>query len=437
MRRSRFCFHRRAIQTLLIGGLLIAAGPLAAQPRSHSASPQVSGSSTRSASGYDTHGASARTYDDVSTTSDGRRPVYTASQRSVLKRSSSRMYYVPSHQKATEGIVVDEPPMEVIESPLAHGPVAQGPIGGCYGSPGYSCGIPDCQRCFARRPCWWSACLIPWPMIDFRNVQYFAGAQGFINPRYNGAPDRGQDGSFGFHQGVNWGFPVPLLPRGAFSAQLGAQVLESNFSGASFTAENRYQYFVTGGVFRRVDWGLQGGVVIDYMYDDWYIEMELAQLRGELSWVFAKNHEIGGWFTASSDPDNQQGTIASGGSLVTVQESWEPIDTYSLFYRYRSTEPNGGEGRIFAGLSAESDALVGADVLLPVTEQWAFQCGFTYLIPEELNHEPHGSINEVWNLAFSLVWYPAGFGNCPRNYHRPLMNVAGNGTFFIDRRSQP
>ena len=117
----------------------------------------------------------------------------------------------------------------------------------------------------------------------------FGGVQGFTGPA-----NRGGSGSFGFHEGFNWG-----LPLGGLAWQWGANWTQNNFDGSIFTADQRNQILLTAGLFRRVDWGLQGGVVVDYLHDDWYTTANLLQLRGELSWVYPYAHELGFWFATS------------------------------------------------------------------------------------------------------------------------------------------
>src|SRR5439155_14079823 len=95
-----------------------------------------------------------------------------------------------------------------------------------------------------------------------------------------------------FHEGFNWGIPI----AGFLSGQWGANWTQSNFSGSYFTTDNRNQIFFTAGLFRRVDWGFQGGLVFDYLHDEWDYSADLGQLRGELSWLWCNCNEVGFWF---------------------------------------------------------------------------------------------------------------------------------------------
>jgi hypothetical protein len=309
-----------------------------------------------------------------------------------------------------------EPGEIIVEGPVWEGdvfadaqpgmPVA-GPAPDC-------CGGSGCVECCFPCP------LLPWENLDLRG-----GVHGFT-----GAANRGETGSFGFHYGLNWGTPVPI---GSLGGQIGVELVHSNFSGGEFTDATRNQVFATAGLFRRVDWGLQGGLVVDYMRDDWYLELDLMQLRGELSWVFPNCHELGVWFTASTKDHSTQAIVfESDDNRQTIAETYETNDLFAFFYR-RRLQHLGGEGRVFAGFSGKSDGLIGADLRLPISHRLALETEFIYLIPEErvdsLDHR-----DENWNVGISLVWHPGPPAVGCHSYYRPLFNVANNGNFLIRRQ---
>jgi hypothetical protein len=223
------------------------------------------------------------------------------------------------------------------------------------------------------------------------------------------------------------------MPSEPFAAQLGFRATQNNFSGSSITDDDRRQFFVTGGFFRRVDWGLQGGVVFDYMHDEWYYDaIDLNQIRGEVSWVFPCQHELGFWFTQGmSDTTSTSEFRTAPAVFTTVTEGWEPTDIYAAFYR-RKFQDCGAEGRLFGGFTGESDGIIGADVNLPISDRFALRSGFTYLIPSE-GKSTGGFAEESWNVGVSLVWYPGCRNSRNQDYNRPLFNVADNGSFMIDR----
>jgi hypothetical protein len=254
----------------------------------------------------------------------------------------------------------------------------------------------------------------------------FAGVQGFAGPA-----NRGSTGSFGFHQGINWGTALPLLFGDAVAGQLGVRAVQSNFQGAEFTADERRQVFVTGGLFRRVDWGLQGGAVIDYLHESWYFQGDFLQIRGELSWVYPEHHELGFWLSANRQTQEVISTIRAGTTQRQLTESYEGTDLYAFFYRYRADACGGLTGRLFAGFTGHSAGLLGSDCTLPLNHSWAVQTSFLYLIPQGGRTEG-GVREEAWNVGMSLVWRPGG-GFVQASYFRPLFQVADNGVLITRR----
>lgn len=268
------------------------------------------------------------------------------------------------------------------------------------------------------------ACCFPYLWLD--KIELFTGTQGFTAPL-----NRGETGSFGFHYGANWAAPLPLFPNRPFGGQIGYRGISSNYSGASFSEATRNQNFITAGLFRRVDWGLQGGVVVDILADNWYYDtLELAQLRGELSWVFPQWHEVGFRYTGGTKNNDVESRLVLDGQTQSRIETYEPTDLFTMFYRRRFEEVGGGYGRLFAGFTGHGEGLIGTDFKLPLTEDFAMQTGFTYLIPKDGSSQ-NAHPREAWNVGVTLVWYPGSrkaFGN---DYFRPLFNVADNASFIV------
>ena len=289
-----------------------------------------------------------------------------------------------------------------------------------------SCGESCLQPCCAL------------PLLPLDNLELSAGVQGFTGPA-----NRGGTGSFGFNEAINWGTPFPVFDD-CLGVQLGARATQSNLSGAEFTDTSRTQMFVTGGLFRRVDLGLQGGLVFDYLNDSWYRQVSLAQLRGELSWVFNCHDDLGFWFTASNrsttaDSVLRQTVVQAGVPTVqvsTVSESWRATDLYAFFYRRALGECRDGEARIFGGFTGQSDGLLGIDARLPLSETWAVEGNLIYLAPNQGTGIglDAGHSQESWNLGINLVWTPGRRWSQPGSeYYRPLLPVAHNGVFMMDR----
>ncbi len=268
-----------------------------------------------------------------------------------------------------------------------------------------------------------SSCLVPCGFIfPAGNLELFAGVQGFTGPANRSAGG----GSFGFNEGLNWGMPIPLF--GCLGGQVGFRATQSNLSGSDASDDTRRQAFVTAGLFRRVDVGLQGGVVVDWLSDGWYRDVDLVNLRMELSWMIDGTHELGFWGTGgtktANEPDANEQIV-----------DWESTDLYAFFYRYNFGACEQGDARLFAGWSGQGDGLIGADARLPLSATWALETNFTYLIPNEGDAVTFAAdhVQESWNIAMSLVWYPGRAWGRGDSYYRPLFRVADNGVFMMDR----
>jgi hypothetical protein len=333
-----------------------------------------------------------------------------------------------SHVKSTASVVQDADPL-LIEPDTSFNDIQLDPVptegivgddasmhGGCDG-----CGGSDaCDSCAgACEPCAPMGCMSGgW----LRNFSLFAGVEGFKGPA-----DQGHGGNFGFNEGFNHG--AALGGPWGVGYQLGLRAVQSNLSGnevdgASHSA--RRQIFFTGGLFRRaVCGGWQGGVVFDLMNDDYYANANLNQLRAEISWAQPGCREFGFWGAFGGKDDR----IRVSGEVAT-DLTFEQTDLFAFFYRrYFQT---GGDGRLWAGCTGESDGLVGGEIRVPFGTSWALESGFNYLIPAE-SHGTEGIRNEGWNVAIQLVWYPGRSSHCVgREPFHPLFNVADNGTFMVD-----
>ncbi|WP_145095198.1 DUF6666 family protein [Rosistilla carotiformis] len=301
---------------------------------------------------------------------------------------------------------------------------------GCTGD---ACGIGcGCNACIEPGcgPCdpfgWW----------DWRRTEFFVGVQGFKGPPNfasgNTAGQRDGSASFGFHQGFNLGRPLYFIGCGEFGWQFGLRATQSNLSGAEFTTDERTQLFLTGGVYRRVDCGWQGGVVVDYLSDQWYYDVDLLQIRGELSWKVSPVNEFGFRMSQSTQTSGSVAQLLDDAGLTTTTEAgFLATDQYRFFHR--RTMGNGVEVEGNVGFSGSSDVILGASFDVPMGRCLALRTGFDYLIPDD-GSNANGNQQEGWNMGMSFVWTPGGRIAGGRDYYRPLFNVADNGSFMVDRR---
>jgi hypothetical protein len=277
---------------------------------------------------------------------------------------------------------------------------------------------------------------LPLLRVNWQSFDFFFGNQGFTGPLNfvntdAGDPNvRGGTGSFGFHQGFNVGVPATGWSHTNLAWQFGVRAAQSNVKGAGFTDETRNQVFLTTGVFRRVDCGLQYGMVLDYLSDDWYYQGSTAQLRGEFSWRHGAAETWGFQYMAGVRDDTSVTAVTdSSGSLISSVIAFEPTDQYRFFYRRLLN--HSGHWSAFAGWTDQDDGLLGGDLSLPVRRCMVLRASSTYLIPRE-GSSSGGDEQEGWNISIGLVYRPGGPSGCDR-YTRPLFDVADNGTFMVDR----
>ena len=300
-------------------------------------------------------------------------------------------------------------------------PVPQGMYSqGSYFDEGGAC----CNGCCGNwnscgpAPIW--CCL---PHLECCSFEVFGGVQGFTGPA-----NRGGSGSFGFHEGFNWG--TSLCGCGAL--QVGTNWTQSNLDGNFITTDSRDQIFLTGGWFHRCDMGLQGGVVVDWLHDEWDYEVDLTQIRAEVSWKCCQD-DFGAWVALGvNDGTALMGTpIDAGNNTIRIVDrnfNWQVNDMYAFFWRRQFQ--CGGEGRAFGGFTANGQGLLGADALVPLNPCWSLRGNFLYLIPNDSNDDlVEDFTEETWNVSLSLVWTPFARPSGCQNYCRPLFNVADNGSF--------
>jgi hypothetical protein len=243
-------------------------------------------------------------------------------------------------------------------------------------------------------------------------------------------------GNYGTNEYINWA--MPFWNAVGLGWQIGARAVQTNFEqpvisdgSGSFRGNSRQQVFVTTGFFTRAfeGRGLQGGAVYDYLGDSYFENIDVAQIRGELSYVWGY-HELGFWgaFNAREQIGGFSPSVRSTGVASTV-------DLYTAFYRLHFGDAN--EARIWGGASGNGQGVVGSTIRAPMSRSLAMEGNFTYLLPDKSQTVELSPISSVtfapsaWNLSVNLVWYPAGRARRSlASPYRPLFDVADNGSMI-------
>ena len=223
---------------------------------------------------------------------------------------------------------------------------------------------------------------------------------------------------------------MPSLLAGQIGVQFGMRFTQSQLYGTGAGNDSRTQTFITAGLFRRVDYGLQGGLVVDYFHDDWVYKADLVQLRGELSFLLSPCHDLGFRFTDSQQVDNTQAFIRNATTPTPIELA--ALDTYRFFYRIRYGPGASGAAELNIGFSEDSHAILGVDLKTALQGQLGLHTNVTYSLPPDGIAAQYS--REGWNMGIALVWTPGRCFGQARDYYRPLFDVADNGSLITKRR---
>ncbi len=258
-------------------------------------------------------------------------------------------------------------------------------------------------------------------------ADYFAGAACWDSPVFANSQNSDYNGGSGFYAGTNLGIPLCRLTCGLASGQIGVRTVQSEISGSPHID----QLFITGGFFRRVDYGIQFGVVADYLKEDVLFQAEVMQVRADLSWVYAGGNAMG-FRVAKGIQDAQVPDFPAGVAIPPgAQMRLRTLDSYRAYYRTNCD--TGGYSDLFLGWTDDSQIVGGLDMDMPLTNCMMLQAGATYVLPTASGGTPlGGNTNDAWNFAVGFVWRPQG--RCwYQNYDRPIMPVADNGSMILRR----
>ncbi len=348
----------------------------------------------------------------------GRSGAYSHRDGGRASRASQASYnnqYERSVAPGASGQTLEPIPLEQFSHELdMAGAIPMAPTGSCD-----TCGTTGVCGCD------YLGCLFDWSRAEFwLGLASFTGPANFAT---TGSNSNGQvEGSFGFQQGFNFASRVPCLLRGQLGAQIGMRFTQTQLDGSAAGPDNRHQAFLTAGLFRRVDYGLQGGLVVDYAHNEWLYAADLLQLRGELSFLFSPCHDFGFRFTNNQQTENTTATIAGDPTPVPLEVS--ALNTYRFFYRHRFGDCIRGTADWQLGWTEDEGTILGADFETPLHDQIGLRVNALYLIPSSSLSEPY--TNEAWNIGLALVWTPGRPFGTQRDYYRPLFDVADNGSLL-------
>ncbi len=325
--------------------------------------------------------------------------------------AASRIEEVGEQTSASSGAggVVEE--VAPVGPTISH--VPSGVRGPTMGVPCDDPEICGCDECRPRRQ---------WFALDV-----FTGVEGFKGPEDIG----NANGNFGVRAGVN--AAVPVFQRWGIGLQAGLAADISNLKGSPYpffdTATTRDQYFVTVGMFQRINRGegsaFTWGFVYDFLQDNYYSALDMGQWRVKGEYEFDPCDAIG---IDASIPDRgstgQLPDLLTGGVDLF---SFRPLTQGSVYWSHTFNNYATLIGR-FGVAERPSNLVFGADYHVPLTQNLALTGTFTYIMPNVGAGFP-GQDEEVWNVGVGLEFVPGGFRHGGLGRLRPFIPVADNGSF--------
>ncbi|HWA98407.1 MAG TPA: DUF6666 family protein [Pirellulales bacterium] len=255
--------------------------------------------------------------------------------------------------------------------------------------------------------------------------------------------------------GLNIGFPV-IEPNGYdIHGQVGMSYGLYDWNGrGSPLATNQnlqQQMFFTYGLYHRADanrpfsWAVVQDWMVNNNFGQYAQSFSLSQWRGQVGWALSDKNEVGLW-GALRDRGYSK-TLALGAPLGTGTNYWRPINQLNAFWHrkfircgadawftigyaesYRLNQSPGYGGSL-------GGAIFGTMVNVPVNDRLAIYANWQYMAPTATVRSVAASGDETFNLMFGFAVYPGGTARSSTVAGRknmPLMNVANNGTFFVD-----
>lgn len=276
---------------------------------------------------------------------------------------------------------------------------------GCLGMPD-GCGVPQTH--------------------GLPDVRFLASVDAFKGP----LDLDNQNGNFGLQFGVNVG--LPLARRLGIGVQAGTSGALSDFHGTRFTGSTiRSQNFTTVGLFQRVPFRarrLQWGFAFDWLYDDYYSELQMTQWRVKLAYQKSCSSEIG---ICAHIPNDGDTAILGDGTGQDQFERFKPI-AQGLLYYSRCWETGAGTTAWLGVADTPGEFVLGGDFRVPLTHRWAFVGNANYLLPSASG--AGGQDEEQWYVSVGVEFTPGSAGNhCLAGKFSPIFPLANNGTFAFRR----
>lgn len=246
-------------------------------------------------------------------------------------------------------------------------------------------------------------------------------------------------GNYGVRFGSNTGFGLgDSRVRAQVGSSYGAYDLKgrTNFTGATSASAVEQQIFATAGLYKRSDIlngdAIAWGVVYDYMYDsDWGAQgnsnLNFGQIRSIFGYALSESNEVGISSTLRAQSDSA--------ALVGFTASRiHAVDQANIFWHHNWQ--SGGDTWLSVGAAdSPTSWTLGFAGQAPLSRGVSLFTSANYYIPGSATGAA-GATEEIWNVTAGLSISLGGKAynrTVSGNAGMPLLNVADNGTFALQR----
>jgi hypothetical protein len=259
------------------------------------------------------------------------------------------------------------------------------------------------------------------------NFMLFAGLDGSKAPE-----DLGINANMGSRVGFNWG--IPLWQDVGLGFQVG---VAENFHNNAVRVlkpldgtSQRFQTWVTLGLFQRSDIGVNWGAVYDFRFDDYYQSLTTGQVRMQVGYNVTTSDEFGLWGSIRTREDD----VRFGGFDLDVR----PMNQGAMFWRH--IWGNNAVTRVWAGMAdshgrfvltspgaspTNTPFLFGADIFIPLNDCVAIWGEANVVTPNDT-----GTVTAFMGVAFT----PGTANLFGRSRFAPYLPTANNNSFSLDVR---
>ncbi|MEZ5944510.1 MAG: DUF6666 family protein [Planctomycetaceae bacterium] len=261
----------------------------------------------------------------------------------------------------------------------------------------------------------------------FDNLSVFVGLEGSKQPQ-----DVGINANFGGRAAFN--LAMPVWDDAGLGVQLGTALVGTDNAVQVLEAidgtGSRFQSFTTLGVFQQSPAGWEWALAWDFLYESYYDDFALNQLRGRVGLDVSQRDQIGVWGTWSPDETNAN----VGGVPVRLS----PINQVNMFWKHdwqTGVETEGwigvaeGHGKVVHVFPGDSGLgavpMFGAALQIPLNQRLAIYGQGNFILPSD-----SGTVDAY----LGIVYHFDDARVTRRKQYSPPLDVAGSTSFSVDLR---